>query len=81
MALERKTNTARYQFSISLALGAIWVVVLLAQGDTRPVAWIPPLVWLLIAVAAVFPLRAARRDTRAFEQEHGSDAGIQRPIV
>lgn len=81
MALQRKTNGARYQLSISLALGVIWAAALLTQGDTRPVAWIPPVVWLLIAAAAVFPLRAARRDTRAFEQEHGSDAGIQTPVT
>ncbi len=81
MALERKTKWARFRIGISLVLVATWVVVLLVDGYTSPVAWISTVAWLLIAATAAFSLRAARRETRAFEQEHGADAGVQQPVT
>lgn len=80
MALERKSRWAMGQLAISLVLAAGWVAVLITEGGAKPWPWISASAFLVLAIACVISLARARRDTRAFEQQHGTDAGVQEPI-
>ncbi|MFK3834555.1 hypothetical protein [Microbacterium sp. NPDC087868] len=80
MALERKSRWAMGQLVISLVLAAGWVVVLITDRGAKPWPWIAAIVFLLVAIACMVSLGKARRDTRAFEDEHGADAGVQERI-
>jgi peptidoglycan/LPS O-acetylase OafA/YrhL len=80
MALERKSRWAIGQLVISLVLAAGWVVVLITDTGAKPWPWIAASAFLALAIACVFSLAKARRDTRVFEQQHGADAGVQEQI-
>ena len=80
MALQRKSRWAMYQLVVSLVLAAGWTSVVVVEGGSRIWPWIAAGAFLALAIACAFPLRSARRDTRAFEAEHGADAGIQKPV-
>ncbi|WP_336641262.1 hypothetical protein [Microbacterium sp. USHLN272] len=78
LALQRRRVLALVQTVIAAVLLTLWIVVLSLDGvgDLR---WLGAIAMLLFVLVGVFTLRNVRRDTRAFEAEHGTDAGVQKP--
>lgn len=79
MALQRRQTWAIVLIVI-WSVSAVWWLTsgLLAESDDLDMMRvIVGVVNVALAVAQIFVLRGVRRDVRAFEQQHGSDAGRQ----
>lgn len=81
MALQRAKHFAMYQVISTSVLCLGWVVAIVVDGGSRPWSWIAAAIFAALAVRSAFALRAPRRAIRAFEEEHGADAGIQKPVT
>ncbi|MCK8468272.1 hypothetical protein M0722_13815 [Microbacterium sp. KSW4-16] len=80
MALQRRRNRGVYTVISSVVIGP-WVVLVLVDG-AGPWQLLGAAVWFAGTIAGVVigirEVVLAVRATRAFEAEHGRDAGIQR---
>jgi hypothetical protein len=80
MELDRQRTGAVVQLSLT----ALWLALgSLSFGRYPETPWVP-WVWLAGGIVSIVDgwrrLRAARRALRAFEAEHGADAGVQKPV-
>ncbi len=80
MALQRAKHFATYQVVSTSVLGLGWIVAIVVDGGSRTWPWIAAAIFAALASASAFALRAPRRATRAFEEEHGVSAGVQKPV-
>ncbi|WP_202565487.1 hypothetical protein [Agreia sp. COWG] len=85
---QRMALTRPRSMSIAaLILGGLLVVlnsIRILHLDSERVPWLAVLscvVWVAWVVAAIVRLRAANRAIRAFEAEHGRDAGRQSSVT
>ncbi|MFF7291040.1 hypothetical protein ACFY9N_00770 [Microbacterium sp. NPDC008134] len=79
IALRRRRAIATAQLVFGSILVALWAA-LIAVGRGNIGSWFGLTAMALLALSGVLSLLKARRDTRAFEREHGADAGIQKPV-
>ena len=77
IALGRRRAIATAQIVFGSILVALWVA-LIAVGRGNIGSWFGLTAMALLALSGTFSLLKVRRDTRAFEAEHGADAGVQR---
>lgn len=76
MELQRRRIRALYQLVVSSIIAAGWGVVLLLDPNNLW-RWLGVLLFVIGAILSVVQLLRVRRDTRAFEAQHGSGAGAR----
>lgn len=79
MALQRQVSWATYQIIFSVVIVLSWALILVLDGPD-PVRVIGIVVFVAGAVIGYLKRRAGQRDIRVFENEHGVDAGVQKPV-
>lgn len=80
MALERAKHFATNQVICMSVLCLGWIVAIVVDGGSRAWPWIAAAIFAALTAASAFALRAPRRAIRAFEEEHGVGAGVQKPV-
>lgn len=79
MALSRRRSYVVYTIVTSAVLATAWLTMLIVDGNELW-RWIGAVVFAASVVYGVIEFRRVRRDTRAFEAQHGARAGQQKPI-
>ncbi|MFS0894997.1 hypothetical protein [Microbacterium sp. 179-I 3D3 NHS] len=79
MALRRRRSYAIYMLVSSVVIGTFWVLTLIVD-DSAVWRWIGAVVFTVGVLLAAIEFARVRRDTRAFDERYGSDAGMQRPV-
>lgn len=76
LTLQRRRTMALVGFVVQALIGAALVVLLFLDGDAW-FRWLGLLVFVASAGYYGFLLRGVLTETRAFEEQHGRDAGVQ----
>jgi hypothetical protein len=79
MALQRRRNYAMYTLVSSTVLAALWVGILVVDGNELW-RWLGAVAFGASMVVGFVELVRARKDTRDFEDRNGPDAGVQKSI-
>lgn len=78
LALQRRRNAAIFSLCLGATLLILWAVLFAVDGPSVG-GTLGAISMALLAIVGAFSLRSALRGIRAFEAEHGADAGVQKP--